>query len=110
MRWWEPCSSVKDRREVGAGRLVIEPDCHQCRLVHEAEAVLQAPAKQLAVARRHQKAAARKGQRGTDQRLQTLVGLAYGVPKKCDVRGIGGDRPEMLADAPRPLPARSSKQ
>ena len=52
--------SIKHRRQVGTGRLVVEADRHQRHLMHEAKAVLQAPAQQLAIAGRHQKAAAEK--------------------------------------------------
>jgi hypothetical protein len=51
---------VCHRREIRAGRLVIESCRHQIHLVDETQAVLQSPAEQLAVARREQKPAAGK--------------------------------------------------
>src|SRR6266446_3114037 len=89
-------SSVQHRREVGAGRLIVETDP-------------QTPAKQLAVARRQQKTPAVEGRCGADQRLEALVGLGDRVPEKCNIGSIGCDFAEMLDDACRPLLDRIAK-
>jgi hypothetical protein len=39
-----PPPSVQHRRQVGAVRLIVETDCHQCHLMHQPKPVLQAPA------------------------------------------------------------------
>src|SRR5947208_2505676 len=100
---------VKHRWEVGAGRLVIEADGHQGKLMHEAQAVCQTPAKQLAIARRQQKPASGESRGGADQRLQTLVSFGYCVREECDIRGIGRHGAEMLGDARRSLTDRILK-
>src|SRR6266404_1263301 len=102
-------SSVQHRREVGAGRLIVETDRHQIHLMREAETVPQTPAKQLPVARRQQKTPAVEGRCGADQRLEALVGLGDRVPEKCNIGSIGCDFAEMLDDACRPLLDRIAK-
>src|SRR5579864_4831784 len=49
-RW--ASSLVAHRGQIGAGRLVVEPDRHQGHLMDQAQAVLEAPAEQFAIARR----------------------------------------------------------
>ena len=58
--------------------------------------MLQTPAEQLAVARRHQKAAAGKPRRGANQRLEALIAFGDRMSGESDVCGITGDFAEML--------------
>src|SRR5712691_6010872 len=87
---WAPMASrsVQHRREVCACGFVVEADGHQGHLMREAQAVLQTPAKQLAIARRQQKTSAVEGRCGADQRLEALVGLGDRVPEKCNIGSI----------------------
>jgi hypothetical protein len=72
--------------------------------VHQAQAILQAPAEQLAIAGRQQKSAAWEVRSRTGQRLQTLVSLGDRMGKERNTGGVGGDLPEMLDNARRPGP------
>src|SRR6516162_11032508 len=64
--------------------------------MHEAQSMLQTPAEQLAIARRHQKAAAGKHRRGANQRLEALIAFGNRMSGKREVCGICGDFAEML--------------
>jgi len=58
--------------------------------------MLQTPAEQLAVARRHQKAAAGKPRRGANQCLEALIAFCDRMPGESDVCSVSGDFAEML--------------
>ena len=69
-------SSVQNRRQVGASRLVIETDGHECPLVDEPQTAIQSPAEHIVVARRHKKSWPGESRRGADQRFQIFVAFA----------------------------------
>src|SRR6516162_8824709 len=71
--------------------------------MHKAKSVLQAPTKQLAIARRHQKSAAGECRCGADQRLQAGVALGNGMTEKGDIRAIGSGLAEVFDYPRRPL-------
>src|SRR5690349_21398398 len=92
----EQFSSVYYRWQIRPRGLVVEPDRHQGQLMDQAHFVLQAPAEQLAVARRHQNPAAVEARCCPDQRLEAVVGLGDGMRKEGYVAAIGSDFTEML--------------
>ena len=94
--------SIGHRGKVGADGLVVESYRHQVHLVHEAQIVLQAPEKHLAISRRQQEAAAGERRRSADERHQSLVRLRHGMSEEGYIRGVTRDLSEVLYDASGP--------
>src|SRR5262249_53525901 len=90
-------SSVEDGRQVdAAGWHVIETHGHQCCLRDDAEPLVQAPAEQLSVPRRHQEARPKKGWCHPNQGLQVIIALGNGVVEPPDTGRVSGDSPLTL--------------
>src|SRR5438067_9833424 len=90
--------SVHDRRQVGAGRLVVQPGGHQRHELDDPEAVLQAPAEQLPVADRHEDPRPAEARGGADERLHVVDGLPDAVGEERQPGRVAGDPPVVLDD------------
>src|SRR5580704_3893140 len=81
------------------GWFVIKPGAHQCHRLNDAQSVLQAPAQQDAVTRRHKNSRARKRFPRGNQRLQVCVGFCRGMAEKREMRRVSGDAASALYHA-----------
>ena len=98
--------SLMDRRQIGAGRLVVEANAHQRHLRDQPQPIVEAPRENLVVARRHQKAGSGKCGRRADQGLQVPVGLRHSVEVEADPCRVACDPAKMLHHAGAILPNR----
>jgi hypothetical protein len=77
-------------------RLVVEPQAHQRQGLDHPEAVCQAPAEQLPVARRQQQPWPDEHGGGPEQRLEIRIALAHGMAEEPDHGGIAGETVPVL--------------
>jgi hypothetical protein len=90
--------SVQHGREIGAGRLVVEPNRHQRHHLNYAQTMGQTPLEQRRIAHRHEDARPAERFYGADQRHQVEGGLPDGVRKEGQIRGVAGDAILMFHD------------
>src|SRR5580700_793017 len=90
-----PVGSIQNGRQIGAGRLVIETDGHECPLVDQPQTAIQAPAEHIVVARRNKESWPGESWRSADQRFQIFVAFADCMSEQADLGGVAGDAAKM---------------
>ena len=91
-------ASIENRRHICSGGLVVEAHSHQRHLEDELQLGLQAPFKDLVVARWQHEAGPAKFGRSADQSHQIVIGFRDAVAEKGNPGRVASDAPEMFDD------------
>ena len=94
---------VGDRGQETAGGFVIQAGAHQRHRLGDAQAVFEAPAKEVRVASRQQKARPGERRRGADKRFQFAIAFTDGMAKKAHDRRVAGDAVTVFHHRRRPV-------
>jgi acyl-CoA synthetase (AMP-forming)/AMP-acid ligase II len=89
-------ASVGDRGQERPLWLVVQPHAHQGERLGDPQAMRQAPAQQVGVARRHEEARSAEDRCRTDECCERRVALGDGVSEEGDAGGVAADAPAVL--------------